>query len=728
MEKQVIFRDRQEIGPNDFGDMQKFIADSLDHVVTDGLSSGRHFTGLGVTQQSSTLVRCAIGRLYDAGKVYVLESANDISLTTFLPLAAKKIVTIVAFGSVVDTDVEPRDFLIDVDTNTTEPNAVAMQRLRALNVSALAGAESATPVPPAVAATYLAIAHVTLGTTGIESIEQLVGNVLPSAAANRQKITDLELWRGRSEPTIASLTSNIAALAEKTANKADLPGFIRLSADVARLREALNLPAGYESYRADYFGNTAQTDTVLTGATAIVNNGVLFPHAASVQAALALQNPIDPNVTRAGDWLMPKYDSRLMLKTEGFSGDVSLSTYQVQTHSIKSYVTYEYVYNYGWTYNYWWNPWYYSYYYQYYGYDYWWYTASYQSYGYYTQYPVTHYYQDTVTTNYNGVIVAQTFVSPADKWFTGTGIYLTEKSNAGDLHVLLCETEHGKPVLSRVLSRITVPVADLKGNREETRVSMPPVLIESGKRYALALITTGGHKAAVVSGNNFTQGTFFYGNDGEYFVGDVTKDLEFAIYGAEFRQARTEIMLGAVTLAGGIGDLAIKTQQVVPNGTDLVYEIQVAGLWYPISTALGRLSTLPDIVPLRVVMVGTKDLAPGLLLGANKITASRPNLAFIHFSTMNTLGSASSDIRVIVRLPGFEPANHTLTARLVKPDNSEVTAALVETVDNGDGSYTKTFTFNPSPALTQFRIKLSGNRSSAAVKPFTVAESVWVAL
>jgi hypothetical protein len=728
MSKTVQFRERQEVTAADFNNAQAFAGETVENLIKDGISSGRHYVGLGVTQQATTTVRVAIGRMYQAGKLYTLPTLQDLALITALPLVQKRVVAVVGYGSEVDADVEQRDFLIDVQNNTTEAQAVPMTRTKLLNVDVVLGIEAATPVAPSIGQNQVLIALVTLTTTGIESIEQITGNVLPSVSANREDIRALQAYRARTEPQIGALTTTIAAVAEKTESKADLSSLIRVSADVARVKELLKLPATYAAYGADYFGDVSKTDTGLTGLTARVDNGLLFPRAEQADLPLSLQNPIDPNVTRsATDWLLPKYEAEAKLRTEGYSGDIALSQYQVQTHALKSYVTYEYAYHYGWSYNYWWDNWNWYYYYNYYGYSYWWNTASYLSYGYYTSYPVTHYKLDVSTANYSGVIIAQTFIAASDYWFTGAGIFLTQKDAAGDIRFVLCETEYGKPVLSKTLSQANVAIADVKGGRQETRCNMPPVLLESGKRYALALITTGGHRASVVSGNNFTQGTLFYGNDGDYFTGDITKDLEFAIYGAKFQQARTEVVLQPVSLAGGISDLMLKTQQVIPDGAELSYEVQIAGIWYPLST-VGKLATLPNLVPLRAVFIGTRDLQPGLQLGANRINVSRADVAMIHYSSLITLGASSADIRVQVRLAGFSASDHTATMKLVKPDTSEISPALVTTTDNADGSVTKEFRFTPSPAITQFRIKINGGRNSAAVKPFTVAERVHIAI
>ncbi len=101
---------------------------------------------------------------------------------------------------------------------------------------------------------------------------------------------------------------------------------------------------------------------------------------------------------------------------------------------------------------------------------------------------------------------------------------------------------------------------------------------------------------ATVSGQNHLQGTLFFGTDGDYFTGDLTKDIMFTLYGAQFKTARTEVQLQPVSLAGGITDITIEAPAIVPEGTSLTFEVQVGGKWYPL-TEVGKLSSKPDIVP-----------------------------------------------------------------------------------------------------------------------------------
>ena len=126
MEKQVVFRDRQELQSTDLNNIQSYAADSLQHLTQDAISKSLHFTGGLVSAASAAEVTVASLRFYNDGKVYVSEQEQTLNLFQYLPLVTKKCVAVVLWGQETDTLVEPRDFLIDLTTGATQPQAVAM--------------------------------------------------------------------------------------------------------------------------------------------------------------------------------------------------------------------------------------------------------------------------------------------------------------------------------------------------------------------------------------------------------------------------------------------------------------------------------------------------------------------------------------------------------------------------------------------------------------------------
>ena len=721
MEKQVIFRDRQELQSADLNAIGQHAGDAIAHLVLDAVSGALKFTGGAVSAKSATEVDVAALRFYNGGKVYASEQTETLNLFQYLPLVAKKCVAVVVWGEVIDTDVQPRDFLVDLTTGATEPQAVAMARLCKANVNLQPGNESADPQPPVLQTGTLAIALVYLTPAGVERIELQSAARLPTLQGHEQRLFEHEAWRTQAEPRISSIATDLAGLAKKTMSLVGRDTVVELANDVARLKAKVNLPTAYASYESDYYGNTDKTDAAGVGYSAAVRNGLLFPTAGQASVGLALFNPYDAGIKRsAEDLVLPAYTDRARIQTSGYSGDISASQYQVQSQTIRQYTATVWDYTYGWNYNYyngWWNSWYWNYY----GYNWGWYGY----YGYRVARQETRYELQTVTTSYNGAIIGQTFLVSNAMWLTKVGLQFTQIGASGDVMVAVCETEGGKPDLLKTLTRVTVARGDLKKYPEETAIPVPPVLLEAGKRYALVLITQGDHRLATVSGNDYTQGTLFFGTDGDYFTGDLTKDLMFTLYAAQFAQPRVEVVLQSVSLAGGISDINIAAPQIVPDGCELRYEIQVGGKWYPLGDAAMRLSSLPDIVPLRLVLLGTSDLAPAFRLAPNAITGSRAATSLAHWSTLRTLAAPSASITVQVVVAQWDAANHTLACE-IKSGATTYTPATTVVRDEPDGQAKRfTFTFTP-PAISTYAIKLTGARSAASA-PFVVVERTDVA-
>lgn len=722
MEKLITFRDRQELTAADLNNVGAFAADGVQHIVADAISASLHFTGGNVSAKSLTQINVEPLRLYNAGAVYASEQLETLNLFQYLPLATKKCVAVVLWGQAVETDVQPRDFITDLTTGATEPQAVSMTRLRQANINLLPGTESVDPQPPVLQTGTLALAYVYLGTTGVERIEMQEATRLPSLQNHAERLAEQEAWRALADPRISTIATDLAGLAERTSSLVARSVVVELSNDVARLKARANLPSAYASYDSDYFGDNTKTDVNGQAYSAAVTNGLLFPTAGQATVGLALFNPYDAGIKRhADDLVLPAYTDVARIKTTGYSGDVSISQYQVQSQTLREYTTTVWDYRYGWNYNYyagWWN----SQYWQYRGYNYGW--LGY--YGYRVARQETHYELVTNTTSYNGAIVGQSILVSNTMWLTKVGLQFTQIGATGDVLVAICETEGGKPNLQKTLTRVTLSRNDIVKHPAETAVPVPPVLLEAGKRYALVLITQGDHRVATVSGNDYTQGTLFFGTDGDYFTGDLTKDLMFTLYAAQFAQPRVEVVLNSVSLAGGISDMAIAAPQVVPDGTEIRYEIQIGGKWYPLGDEIMRLAGLPDIVPLRVVLLGTSDLAPAFHLVANAITGSRAATSLVHWSTVRTLAAASSTITVQVVVAQWDAANHTLACAL-KNGAATLTPSTTVVRDEPDGQAKRfTYTFAVAGGTSAYQVRLTGTRTTASA-PFVVVERTDVA-
>jgi len=192
-------------------------------------------------------------------------------------------------------------------------------------------------------------------------------------------------------------------------------------------------------------------------------------------------------------------------------------------------------------------------------------------------------YQPVIST-IQGVQMGQTFVNGQARYCTGLSFGLTQIGPTGNVTVALCETRaDGTPNPNRVLAQSTLAQANLKRFPEWTLFPIRPTLLKQGGRYGLLVITGGAHYLGTVSGSNFTSGTLFFSTDGQYLLGDLTKDMRFKVHVAKFTATRVSVELKPLQLAGGIADIDIIAPQIVPDAANLTYQVRVDDAWYSIA-------------------------------------------------------------------------------------------------------------------------------------------------
>lgn len=333
-------------------------------------------------------------------------------------------------------------------------------------------------------------------------------------------------------------------------------------------------------------------------------------------------------------------------------------------------------------------------------------------YSYQAQVPYEYYQDVEVTQSIPGVIIAQTFVAPRSGWLTDLGLFYTKVAADGNVRVMVCRTVNGKPDLSRVLSEMNLLRADMKrytsDNPLETKVAMPPIMVKAGERYAIVEVTLGAHYAAMAEAG-YTEGTFFTGTDGQFFQGDITKDRKFKVYMARFLSPRTEVNLQTVSLAGGIADLSIRTEQPLLEGAELIYEVQLNGKWERLTgDNLGALSALPNLLPLRAVFTGTADIQVGLQLGENRVVASRPAVAS-NITSKAISCPARRYFQVDFVVPRWEPTKNTHTVQLLSGAGyatvtNSATAVVLDEAPR-PGWKRLRYTFDVGANITSYKVK-----------------------
>ena len=756
MEHSVIFRDRQELQSADLNNMQDFTRASLDHIVKDAIDGGKAYSGFTASKTAATEITLSAGRLYAGGEVYARDENVVIDLFNLLPLVTKKRVAIVAFGQGGDTDVQPRDFLIDAQTGTTEPQSVAMENMRRAELSAVAGTESPDPAYPPTDANVVVICYALLDTSGIVSIEQWSATQLPNLRLVSNRTTALEIWRGQISGQVDTLKTDLAALADRLKLYALKSELKDVMVELEKLRERVFQPSAYIFYGSNHFLDLVGSQTAHASYDAVVGEGIRFPSAGSNSAALALLNPNNPYVSVNNGFVLPKYAHGLRMNLAGYNGETRMAQYSFETTTITQLTRSRERRRYGssktvCTNSTWWRQG---------SYDpvtgifrisgeSWEVTAADRAnaainhkFIRVTQFWLDTYeepYWDAVksTATLNGQQIAQTFLNSQDGWLSQIGLFFSRKATTGDVNILVCETAYGMPDLGRVISRTVLPAASIQigGTAQnaalpalvETTVPVVPTFLRSGRRYAIVLVTTGDHYVAMTNTDNgIVQGTFFVSTDGAFFAGNLVSDMKMKLYFAKFDAPRVVVELTALQLAGGILDIDVLNEGITPPACRTDFEVQVNGAWVPLDAPPNgpSLSGLPAILPLRAVLTGTSDLMPGFGLSASQAVVSRNKTAFTWVGTKRTLGSPTTSVKVIIDLQGYDEAKHDCTVTLLTGSTlaGTETADVVEDQIQSDGTLRRTCVFNMT-SQTQYAVKIAGATTTAA-ETFHVAEMI----
>ena len=704
MEKQVIYRDRQEITVDDLNNAQTFADDAQRHIIADAITGERQFVGLVVTKKSATEIEVSAGRLWEGATGCVYELAQPLvqSLFNMLPLSDEKWLAVTVFGVTKDEHIQPRDFLIDTQTGQTQPEAVAVERHRVVTTHIASGLESPTPQKPEPPTGYTLIAHVRLTPSGIEEIILNEKGVLPRLDRVAAQVWDIQRWRAQISPRVDTLTTDVAGLQAALRGSGQQQQYRELAAALARLQEQMSLPDGYGNFSADYFYNDSESDIEHAEYHARTDRGLRMPWEALSDKALRFANPYEKAVKAHNGVILPAYRDVVRLETNNHTGSIPIASYQYQTieyteglmtHARTTYGT-ETVYVMG--------------------------NALVDRYAYdaatniYTdangkkwQVKGTPYYRPTAhpvggdrvilievieetyeepyvyaaekTHQINGAQIAQTFLNAQNGYMTGVGLWFAKFDRSAPITVLITETALGQPDLSRV-----VGVGNIDATQFDSATSdvvarfVDPIYLQGGKRYAIVLITAGDHEVHIVSGAEYAQGTLFEAIDGVYFQGDNTRDLRMKLYFAHFDSARTVVNLEPLELAGGITHIDLKVQGVIPDGCELHYEYQINGRWIAIAEGTAEnLANLPPLLPVRMVFIGTSDLMP-CIGTTSQIRVSRPAKAFHHFSTQRTLADAKDLIEVQVLATGFNDAIHALELYLLIDGNRVIPASITD--------------------------------------------------
>lgn len=333
------------------------------------------------------------------------------------------------------------------------------------------------------------------------------------------------------------------------------------------------------------------------------------------------------------------------------------------------------------------------------------------------------------TVTHTGVAIAQTFRVARAMKISRIGFFLTQIDTSGDVTVLLCETKNAKPDQSNVISKVTIPYADLKTGGLETTATLPPGSFEAGKLYGFILITTGNHRIQTAP-TGFTEGTLFYGQDQDWVSPTTGRDLKIKLYADKFTRTRTEVSFGTITLAGGIDSLEYQIDVDEPEGTEFYLEGRIAGVWRDLKDP-NALASKPDTIELRGIFIGTSSLQAAIKLGNNVIRVRRAGTTLHHLSTQRTLPAAKQNFVIDLWLDNYDPTDpgQDLDVSLKHGVGFGTTTvgSAGQVLDDTAGTKRARFAFAVGSNISNYKIDIAGARD-ADVPPYLILERVDVAV
>jgi hypothetical protein len=787
MERKVNIQDWQKVTVEDFNNFGLFPRASFDHIVGDTLIPSMAYTGFTTVQTAPAVVTVGSGRLYHNGLVFYNDSegGSSLDLLGVLPVVTRRYVGVVAWGQEIETDTEPRTFLTDPVTRATVARVVSTENRRWANISSVVGAEGPDPQRPSVASNTLAVAWILLDSTGIVSIQMVDENRAPNLSNLDARMNEMDSWRLQTASRLDTLATDMASLAARINGTASMRFTLKIAADLARVREVLNLPDTYSSWGADHYLTNDESDILHVDYLAKIEEGIRFPNAAERDAQIGLLNPMDPAVINQANFVLPSYDQVARMEVVGNDSELSISQYQYQTISWElcaktrtriRWGTAMYVCANG----------------------VWWFAPSgrdwissinsgeqgngtgvggntvntdliydpirniltrgnetfqildVQDNPNHTIVRLVQFWVDEIIDSYywrqvvtieglSGSVVSQTFLNSQGGWLTSVDLFFTRVAGSGDVHCLICETNGaGAPNFERTIARSTMTADRLRTPPNHTRFEFLPTYLAKGQRYAIVLQTPGNHFISLVHNNKFAQGTLFSSSDGAWSSGDLTKDMTFRLNFAKFRTNRVTTQLLSLELNGGIASIDLNYDSTRPPGTTIQYEVQVNGEW----TALGYYQTnplvaLPPLLPFRVTLIGTTDEMPGIGVAANSRTlTSRPRSDFRHISTARTTPTPVTTVYVDYRLESWRgPPYHTFTPRLlVGPGyvNVQTPSLIEDEIDPNDPTtLMRKCTWNLAAlggtAINAYKIRSEGTTDNV-LATYLVGERVDIAI
>lgn len=748
--------DNQVVTLEDFQNLASLPRKNQDALIRTAIENGQSYAGGTVTKGTTTqvVVESPVFLLKNNALYSNNEGANitvDL-LSNLPPTGNKRIVAILVQAQEFNDATRPRDFEVDgtVYPPVMDPQTSETLVNRFANVTFQVGDAAPSPSRPIVDAANTVLAWVTLSSTEIVLVEQNLAGRIPTLSEVGGRVKILETWREVAEPTLNGLKADVSKLVDASRGKADRNFLGYMLEQLARLNEQVGVTSTASYNKTNYFLTDDDSDTAHINYVAKVQEGVRFADDNANRAVLALETPGDTRFQVGSDGtLLPKYKEGVLFSVWAKDSEVAVSNAGSQTVNYVLKTVSRSRIRYGNSMLVCTNA-------------QWWQTGRFDAVKgtferggetfrveFVAQHPsgnpnhgilrLTKFWYDTyeepyweaqvVAASYTGNVASNTFVMPRSGWITGFNLGFSRVDTGGDVRLILCEArEDGSPNYAKAVADVTVTAANLKVFPERTKFPLPPTYLSGGKRYAWAIITAGNHWLAMAEGNKYAQGTFFTSTDGVWSQGNIAQDASFEPIVAEFEVPRLSINLSGFNLTGGITDIDLDLEQIVPEGTNIIFEVKVGTTWYPleqVASGTHPLAGLPALVEVRMILVGTTEVMPGIKVGTSYRTVSRPRVDTTHISLARTAPSAVTEIQVVSLLEHYVEADHDCVVTILTGASygTEVTAAAVKDKILPDGSIRRTHTFTTGIPVgtTSWKVK-SAMTTSSALKIFHIAE------
>jgi hypothetical protein len=713
MTKRVSVGEAEYLEPADYERFGRFPQEAMDSLLGDAIGYQAHWAGYTVSIKSAQEITVSPGRYFEGDIVYSADDSESINLITFFPLAAsdeKWLALILRGEEVAITD--SRSFETSEDPETSVPVAQETPVVIWRKARLVIQQGVATPAPaarPVIAETDACIAFVRVTTLGIQEIVPGAQWRVKTLAELDGRVTSLELRVAQLFEDTETIRTDVANLAAAIGTIPDPRLMTQIVRDTSRLVQWSNLPEEARNY---WFDQALVPDNwdFTQGGFFRINEGVRFQYAAQRDHTLRL---LDSGMTGIKMWenrlLLPDYEEVTRISSPTGTGrkDIANSVHTVTT-ATKKKKSHQRI-RYGETISICENR------------------AGWESAnlkdrrpgevfkhegeewihrglnddpwnnlpesenghkGIYLQKVIketvtqTYTVYDTETFGLSGAIHGETFPVAQLMVATSIDINLTRVGETGDITLCICDvTPSSAPDYDSVIARVTKPRSQLVNGWN--KFSFEPTLLEQGKRYAWFVVTTGNHQLMTNSGNAFPGGTMFVSTDGGWSQGNVNEDFTFRLNAARFKASRTVIPFESLTLEGGMTEIEMVYQAWEPAITKLVWEVRAQGdtEWIPMDARENNpLANLPPLVQLRLVMVGTEDIAPAIdLTPFARAIAGRMRTDLRAITRLFPFGFTTTSAQIVLYMDEFDANRHTTAPKLILADGTVVEPTAVVT-------------------------------------------------